>query len=62
MKIKFEINGHPIEINENPKKKLSEYLKQNNYFSIKNGCNQGKCGSCTVLLNNNPALLLLNNY
>ena len=39
MKIKFEINGHPIEINENPKKKLSEYLKQNNYFSIKNGCN-----------------------
>lgn len=59
MKIKFEINGHPIETNENPKKKLSEYLKQNNYFSIKNGCNQGKCGSCTVLLNNNPVLSCL---
>lgn len=51
MKIEFQINGHPIEIDENPKKKLSEFLRQNNYFSIKNGCNEGKCGSCTILFN-----------
>lgn len=59
MKIKFEINGHPIEVDENPKKKLSEFLRQNNYFSIKNGCNQGKCGSCTILFNSIPMLSCL---
>ena len=52
MKIKFELNDHPIEIDENPIKKLSEFLRQNNYFSIKNGCTRGKCGCCTVLVNN----------
>ena len=26
MKIEFQINGHTIEIDENPKKKLSEFL------------------------------------
>ncbi len=59
MKIKFEINGHLTEIDENPKKKLSEFLRQNNYFSIKNGCNQGKCSACTVLLNDVPVLSCL---
>ncbi len=32
MKIEFQINGHSIEIEENPKKKLSEFLRENNYF------------------------------
>ena len=59
MKIKFEINEHPIEIDENPMKKLSEFLRQNNYFSIKNGCTRGKCGCCTVLVNNIPTLSCL---
>ena len=26
MKIKFELNGHPIEVDENPRKKLSEFF------------------------------------
>ncbi len=59
MKIKFELNGHPMEVDENPKKKLSEFLRQNNYFSIKNGCSQGKCGSCTILMNNTPTMSCL---
>lgn len=59
MKIKFELNEHPIEIDENPMKKLSEFLRQNNYFSIKNGCTRGKCGCCTVLVNNIPTLSCL---
>jgi carbon-monoxide dehydrogenase small subunit len=59
MKIEFQINGHPIEIDENPKKKLSEFLRQNNYFSVKTGCNKGKCGSCTILFNETPMVSCL---
>lgn len=59
MKIVFQINGHSVEIEENPKKKLSEFLRENNYFSIKNGCNQGHCGACTILFNNTPMLSCL---
>ena len=56
MKIKFELNGHPIEVDENPRKKLSEFLRQNNYFSVKNGCGHGSCNSCTILVNDEPML------
>ena len=59
MKIKFELNGHRTEIDENPRKKLSEFLRQNNYFSVKNGCNHGNCTSCTVLINDVPTLSCL---
>ena len=56
MKIKFELNGHPIEVDENPRKKLSEFLRQNNYFSVKKGCGHGSCNSCTILVNDEPML------
>ena len=59
MKIKFELNGHPIEIDENPRKKLSEFLRQENYFSVKAGCGNGNCTSCTVLINDVPMLSCL---
>src|SRR5574344_2244364 len=54
MKINFILNEHPITIDENPSKRLSSFLREQNYFSVKSGCNTGKCGACTVLVNNTP--------
>lgn len=59
MKISFEINSQKISIEENPKKKLSEFLRENNYFSVKIDCNKGICSSCTILLNDTPMLSCL---
>lgn len=33
---------------------LSDNLRKNGLLSVKNGCYEGKCGSCTVLLNKRP--------
>ncbi|MGP1586845.1 MAG: (2Fe-2S)-binding protein [Treponemataceae bacterium] len=55
MKITFELNGEKISINENPAKKLTFFLRENRYTSVKVGCNNGQCSSCTVLMNNIPA-------
>lgn len=46
---KFKVNGMEVETSEN--KKLIDYLRDDlDVTSIKNGCGEGSCGACTILL------------
>lgn len=46
---KFKLNGKMVEVEKN--QKLIDYLREvENLTSVKNGCNEGSCGSCNVLV------------
>jgi carbon-monoxide dehydrogenase small subunit len=51
MEIKVTINGDEIVKNINPNKRLVDFLRDDmNLKSVKEGCSEGECGACTVLL------------
>jgi len=54
MNIPVIINGEKYMLQEDPDEKLIEVLRKQNLFSVKLGCAEGICGSCTVLLNGKP--------
>lgn len=50
--IKFELNGETVVINEEPTKRLLDILRDNfNLLGVKEGCGEGECGGCAVLVN-----------
>jgi len=51
MKIQFTLNNRSIETHIIPGQTLLEYLRENSIFSVKRGCDNGECGTCTVLVN-----------
>ena len=51
MKVKFTINGNTKVYDIDSDLKLLDLLRKENYFSVKNCCSEGTCGSCTVLVN-----------
>ncbi|MDD3704838.1 MAG: (2Fe-2S)-binding protein [Clostridiaceae bacterium] len=51
MIINAVINGEAVEKECNPNKRLVEFLRDDmGLVSVKEGCGEGECGSCTVLL------------
>ncbi|WP_147614878.1 (2Fe-2S)-binding protein [Treponema pectinovorum] len=54
MKIPVTINDEKLIIDENPDEKLLYVLRKRGFISPKRGCERGKCGFCTVLLDDNP--------
>ena len=56
MKVKFNLNGTNVEYEVRPDDYLADVLRQNGILSIKVGCNESACGSCTVLINEKPVL------
>ena len=55
MKIQFEINGTPTEVEVRADEMLLEVLRENlGLLSVRETCGLGVCGSCTVLINNKP--------
>jgi carbon-monoxide dehydrogenase small subunit len=51
MIIKAVINGKSVEKEANPNKRLVDFLREDmGLLSVKEGCGEGECGSCTVLL------------
>jgi len=51
MKIKFTLNNEKIETEIKLGQTLFEYLRENGYYGVKYGCDNGECGACTVLVN-----------
>ncbi|MBQ0051514.1 MAG: 2Fe-2S iron-sulfur cluster binding domain-containing protein [Treponema sp.] len=54
MKIPVTLNEEKIIIDESPDTFLRESLRNSGILSIKEGCEKGRCGSCTVLLDGKP--------
>lgn len=62
MKIEFELNNKKIVADVKLGQTLLEYLRENNIYSVKYGCDNGECGACTVLVNGktqNSCLMLM---
>jgi len=53
--ISTTINGEPVEFLCEPRHSLLEVLRDNlKLTGAKEGCNNGNCGACTVLIDGNP--------
>ncbi len=56
----FELNGEPVEVAFTPHKTLLEVLREDlGLTGTKHGCELGECGTCTVLLDDQPVLSCL---
>jgi carbon-monoxide dehydrogenase small subunit len=54
MKLQFKINDKSKSIELQPNETLLQTLRNNDFTEVKCGCNEGECGSCTVLLDGKP--------
>ncbi|AJA46433.1 nicotinate dehydrogenase small FeS subunit [Clostridium pasteurianum DSM 525 = ATCC 6013] len=53
-KIKFNLNGEETTLEVNPLRRLLDLLREDlKLISPKEGCGQGECGACSVILNGN---------
>ena len=55
MKITVTLNGNTTILEADPDTSLMTVLRKNGLNSVKCGCGEGLCGSCTVLFNDKPA-------
>lgn len=52
MLVEFRINGKSREVEVEPEKRLLDLIREDlGLTGTKEGCGEGECGSCTVLLN-----------
>lgn len=54
MKLEFKINNTSKALELLPNETLLHVLRKNDFTEVKCGCNEGECGSCTVLLDGKP--------
>ena len=53
--MRFTLNGRMVEEKVEPNETLLDFLRNRlKVTSVKNGCDVGECGTCTVLLNSKP--------
>ncbi len=58
--VNFTLNGRPVEAMSKPLTTLQAILREQfKYTATKSGCKQGGCGSCTVLVNDEPIMSCL---
>ena len=51
MRIILTINGKKREFDVELEKSLLDLLREAGYMSVKDGCREGECGACTVIMN-----------
>jgi carbon-monoxide dehydrogenase small subunit len=58
--VAFELGGREVEVMAKPMTTLQTVLRyQLGYTAVKEGCRQGGCGSCTVLVDGEPMMSCL---
>ena len=55
MKIPVILNGEKVILDAGPQETLLSVLRRCGLISVKEGCGRGKCGACTILLDDKPA-------
>ena len=59
-KLALSVNGQSIELEVEPLETLLDVLRKRLLLTgVKNGCREGECGACTVLLDGRPVLSCL---
>ncbi len=60
MLLKFRLNGRPVELDVPPGRRLLDLLREDlGLTGTKEGCGEGECGACTVLVDGKPRLSCL---
>ncbi len=60
MKITFELNGKQVSAEARPMDRLLDLLREEfDLTGTKEGCGEGECGACTVLMDGDPVLSCL---
>jgi len=54
MRLELMINGQEEVLEVRPDEYLLETLRNNHFYSVKQGCETTSCGVCTVLVNGKP--------
>lgn len=58
--MRFTLNGAPAEIDAHPMKRLLDVLREDcGLTGTKEGCGEGECGACTVLVGGEPVVSCL---
>jgi aerobic carbon-monoxide dehydrogenase small subunit len=51
----FKLNGEPTQVSSNPASRLLDVLREECMLTgTKEGCGEGECGACTVLIDGEP--------
>jgi aerobic-type carbon monoxide dehydrogenase small subunit (CoxS/CutS family) len=49
--VRFTLNGRPVDVRAHPGKRLLDVLREEcGLTGVKEGCGEGECGACTVLI------------
>jgi len=57
MQIKFEVNHRQLTVETDPTRRLLDVLRDDlGLLSVKEGCGEGECGACTVVMNGKSVL------
>jgi len=60
VKTSFTLNGQPAEVDGHPMERLLDVVRERlGLTGTKEGCGEGECGACTVLLDGEPVLSCL---
>ena len=60
MKVEFVLNGQPVSVEGEPMDRLLDLVRERLALTgTKEGCGEGECGACTVLLDGEPVLSCL---
>ena len=51
MKTKLTVNGKMVSVQFSPTDRLLDVLRIHGFTEVKEGCRDGECGSCVILLN-----------